>query len=175
MPIDPATYKSLGIAPTKVEEVPTEYPCVKALLCGLNKAAQAALKSALSVIIAQLSTVIAGLLAQLAILDILLLPLNVTKTVVIGLVQELKSLLNIIPLNLVKDCAPFGLSIDGINLTIDQKVAEGEKLVQKVNRHLALRNELQAIVAEAQFYVQLYSQMIDIMDKRCIDDTGNQG
>jgi len=172
---NPANYTALGIEPTRVEEIEEKWPCVKSLLCGLNAAAQAALKSALNVVIAQLSAVIAGLLVQLAILDILLLPLNVAKSLAVTLAQELKGLLNIIPLNLVKGCAPFGLSIDGINITIDQKIAEAEKIVQNANRYLSIRNEIQAAVAEGQFYLQLYSQMITIMDERCVDDPGNQG
>lgn len=143
-------------------------PCVKELLCGLNKAAQTAIRSAIGIIILQIETQITALNAYLIYLNILTAPLNLVNKSIKQVAQELRSLANIIPLPFLASCLDLTEVVTRFNVAFESDLAYIDRIVAETNRYLSLKDEVEAVIADLQAGLDVLKQ-IDLVIGACDD------
>jgi hypothetical protein len=141
-----------------------DHPCVKSIVCGLGTAGINALKAAIQVPLNVLTLLRSQLNAYLIYLDILTAPVKITGELATSTLQTIKSTANIIPINLVSGCFQLGLLNEIFNVSLNQTIADIEKLVNTLNRYLSLRDEVEAQLADVEKAIKVLTELNVIIE-----------
>lgn len=134
--------------------------CVKDLLCGLSNATRAALSGILDGYVAQLGILEAALLAKLQFLNILTVPPQLANTLVQAALSEAKAAANIIPLDLIGQCAGMGKLNESIQTNIDALMSDVSQIATDLSRLASFTDELNAQLDDVRGVIQYYKDIL---------------
>jgi len=125
-------------------------PCVKQILCALGEATLGALNTLLQAQIAIIDAEIASVAAQLAVVDILTIPLEIARDVGQNALNSAQQVASLVPLNFIAGCADLGDLNVNLSRLLANASADFNDIINDLNRKLSLREELNALILELQ-------------------------
>lgn len=118
--------------------------CVKAVLCPLGNTVLSAFNGIITAQVTFLQAEVTFISATLISLQIQLLPLQAVKGLVDAALAAVKSAANLVPVALMNNCLDLGISMQGINNSLDDATASANKKLDEINRSLSYTAELEA-------------------------------
>ena len=137
--------------------------CVKLILCGLSQAALGALQGIIQTQVAALQGQKAILTSQLLVLDVAKLPVEAGFAAATAIIDEVRSVGNLVPINIIAGCGDLGDMMTSINDTIDLSLAEAETIKNDAVSLLSFAEELAALNNEIDDTLALYQYSRDIL------------
>jgi hypothetical protein len=131
---------------TPAELLDSTDACVISVLCTLGQPAISALRGVIDTIITALDVQLAQFQAQLALLQIVNTPLALVEEGLQAAVAEIRSVTNLVPLDVIATCLPLGSLMEVINEGIDSATATAQQFLEDLNAKLSLQDEIQAII-----------------------------
>ena len=125
-------------------------PCVKLLLCALGSGTLAAIRAVLEGQIAALNAEIVLLTTRLGIENVNVAPITAAEAEIQKRIDEVLAWSDLVPLDRLGACADIGLLNVNIHKKVDEALAEAHYVLDDFLRLLAFRDELQALIAEAE-------------------------
>jgi hypothetical protein len=141
-------------------------PCVKEILCALGSAVLGGLSGLIQAQKVALEALIASFEAQILALDVLNAPLIIARNVALQALHAAESAAELLPLGLISTCADLGDFNINVSTALASTEAELNDIVDRVNRYLSFRAELQAAVDEFNAILEQFSQ-IELTIQEC--------
>jgi flagellin-like hook-associated protein FlgL len=137
--------------------------CVREIVCSLSQPAIGLLNGILSTQITLLQSQVVAISAQLLTFDVLQAPVVVANAAAQTALQQVKEIVNIVPLNLIGQCADLGNVNLGLNRSIDGISAELEAITQDATRLLSFREELVSLQNELNATIDLFQAVQQVI------------
>ena len=135
-------------------------PCLKSILCALGQATLDALNTVLQAQLVVIDAQIAAFTAQLAILDILTLPLSAAAVVAQEAINAANQVVSLVPLGLISDCADLGDLNVNLTQVLDNANADFQDIVTDLNRKLSFKDEINAGLEQLAEVRQQFSDIL---------------
>ena len=128
--------------PVDVEE------CVYTILCGLSASVRNALQNVITSLTASLNAQIVAYRSALLVYDVAVIPLELSRSILNGLLDIARSAATLVPLEIIEGCADLGDFNLDIVTSIDVITAELNDVIDDLNRILSFKDELEFLINE---------------------------
>lgn len=118
-------------------------PCVKAIICPLGSAVTGALNGIIASQVVFLQTQVATITAQLAVLEMQLLPITTAQSLANTALAAVRSAGNLVPMSVLAGCFAAGDMMLKLNASLDLSVAAVNRILNEANRTLSFKAELE--------------------------------
>jgi hypothetical protein len=137
--------------------------CVRAILCGLLKPAQDALRQLIQLQITLLQALLANLEASLAAARVILAPIIIARDAAIAAREAVLSTLDVLPTALFAGCIDLGTLVVDIRSYFDDVTAPLDRAILEANAKLTAIDELQAKIADVSRQIDHLTAILDVL------------